>query len=83
MFCPWNEGRLKLEAGPDGARCTRTSESPDIGMSVTELGSTYIGTVRFTVLARAGLVDEYSEGALERADLMFSHDLQPWCPYNW
>ena len=52
-------------------------------MSVTELGSTYLGAVCFTVLARAGLVEEYSEGALERADLMFAHDLQPWCPYNW
>ena len=82
-FCPWNQGRFKLDVGPDGARCTPTTEAPDIGMSVTELGSTYLGAVRFTVLARAGLVDEYSEGALERADLMFSHDVQPWCPYNW
>ncbi len=82
-FCPWNEGRIKLEAGPDGARCTPTAETPDIGMSVTEMGSTYLGTVRFSGLARAGLVEEYSLGAVERADLMFSHHLQPWCPYNW
>ena len=82
-FCPWNEGRLKLEAGPDGARCTATTESPDIGMSVTEMGSTYLGAVRFSTLARAGLVEEYSEGALGRADMMFSHELLPWAPSAW
>ena len=81
--CPWNEGRLKLEAGPDGARCTPTTESPDIGMSVKEMGSTYLGGIRFSTLARAGLVEEYSEGALERADLTFSDELLPWAPSAW
>ena len=82
-FCPWNEGRLTLEGGPEGAQCTPTNEPPDIAMSVTDLGSAYLGTVRFTVLARAGLAEELSQGALQRADAMFSHTLAPWCPYNW
>ena len=82
-FCPWNEGRIRLEGGSGGARCTPTTESPDIGMSVTTMGSTYLGTVRFSDLARAGLAEEYSQGAIERADLMFSHQLKPWCPYTW
>ena len=82
-FCPWNQGRFKLVAGPDGAQCAPTTEAPDIGMSATQMGSTYLGAVPFTVLARAGLVEEFSDGALERADVMFSHNLQPWCPYNW
>ena len=81
--CPWNEGRLKLEAGPDGARCTPTTETPDIGMSVKEMGSTYLGAIRYSTLARAGLVEEYSEGALGRADMMFSDELLPWAPSAW
>ena len=81
--CPWNEGRFKLEAGPDGARCTPTTESPDIVMSAKEMGSTYLGAIRFSTLARAGLVEEHSEGALERAGMMFSHELLPWAPSAW
>ncbi len=82
-FCPWNEGRLSLEGGPGGTRCCTTTRSPDIGTSAKEMGSTFLGTVPFTVLARAGLAEEYTPGALERADAMFSHSVAPWCPYNW
>ena len=82
-FCEWNQGRYRLEAASDGARCVPTAQSADIAMTVASLASTYLGAVPFTTLARAGLAEERSPGALQRADEIFSHHLQAWSPYNW
>ena len=80
-FCPWNEGRFELEAGPEGAECSPTSASPDLLLSASDLASVYLGTVRFTTLASAGRIEERSPEALQRADAMFATELAPWCPY--
>ncbi len=79
-FCDWNSGTYVLEGGPDGAECRSTTESPDLVMGASELGSVYLGGVRPSVLARAGRVDERTSGALTRADAMFATDRQPWTP---
>jgi predicted acetyltransferase len=79
-FCPWNEGRLALEGGPGGARCTRTDNEPDLVVDVRDLGAAYLGGTRFDELARAGRVVESAPGALRRADAMFSWSPAPWCP---
>jgi predicted acetyltransferase len=78
-FLPENEGRYELDAGPDGARCRRTTNAPDLHLSVAELGSAYLGGVSFASLAAAGRVQESTGGAVARADLMFGSDLPPWC----
>jgi predicted acetyltransferase len=75
-FCPWNEGRWKLEGG----NAARTDEEPDLRLPVQSLGSAYLGGIRFASLARAGRVEELKEGALERADRLFTWDRHPWCP---
>jgi predicted acetyltransferase len=75
-FCPWNEGRWKLEGG--GA--TQTNEEPDLRLPVRSLGSAFLGGVQFGALARAGRVEELREGALARADGLFRWDRHPWCP---
>jgi hypothetical protein len=33
------------------------------------------------MLARAGRIEERTEGALRRADAMFGSDVAPWCPH--
>ncbi len=80
--CPWNNGCFKLEGAPEGAACSTAAGSPDISVDTSGLASAYLGTVTFTTLAGAGLVDEHTPGALLRADRMFAVPLQPWTPFS-
>ena len=82
-LCPWNEGRFELEGSSDGATCRASSLSPDLVLAVSDLASAYLGTVSFSTLSRAGLVDERSPGTLLRADRMFAVRYQPWSPHNY
>jgi predicted acetyltransferase len=75
-FCPWNEGRWRLADGKAG----RTDAQPDLNLSVTALGSAYLGGFTFAELARAGRVEEQRPGGLDRADALFRSDRLPWCP---
>jgi predicted acetyltransferase len=75
-FCPWNEGRWKLEAG----QAARTDQRADLRCEVSALGSVYLGGFTFAQLARAGRVEELRPGGLERADALFRTDRAPWCP---
>ena len=75
-FCEWNAGRWKLA---DGA-AARTDEDADIALSAAALGSTYLGGITFSELARAGRAEELKDGALSRADGLFRWDRHPWCP---
>ena len=79
-LCPWNEGRFELEGSSEGATCRASSSSPDLVLAVSDLASAYLGTVKFSTLSQAGLVDELTPGALLRADRMFAVRLQPWTP---
>ncbi|HZA60866.1 MAG TPA: GNAT family N-acetyltransferase [Actinomycetota bacterium] len=78
-FCGWNEQRVELDGGPDGATCRPSDRSADLIMSAADLGSAYLGGVRLGTLARAGRVDEVTHRALVRADAMFAWDQPPWC----
>jgi predicted acetyltransferase len=78
-FCPWNGGRYELEAGPDGARCRRSDAEPDVVLDAADLGSVYLGGVRFLTLRRAGRLQGEAK-ALKQADAMFAWDPLPWCP---
>ncbi len=75
-FCPWNEGRWKLESGI----AERSDADADIALSAQSLGSAYLGGVSFASLARAGRAEELKDGALMRGDTMFRWDRHPWCP---
>ncbi len=78
-LCPWNDGVIELDGGPEGAVCRRSGAGADLAMSVADLGAVYLGAVGLSTLARAGRVDERTEGALRRADAMFATELKPWC----
>ncbi len=75
-FCPWNEGRWKLEGGT----AERTKEAPHLRLPVQSLGSAFLSGVSFAELVRAGRVEELKPGALARADALFLWDRHPWCP---
>ena len=75
-FCPWNEGRWKLEGG----EASRTDDAADIALDVAELGAVYLGGFTFRDLHRAGRVDELREGAVYGADRTFRGEAAPWCP---
>lgn len=64
-------GTWKLEAGPDGAQCGSGAQA-DIRMTVTSLGSLYLGGVSATTLAAAGLIEELTPGSIATADRVFA-----------
>ena len=74
-LCPWNAGRYRV--GDDAGR---TEDTADLALDVTDLASAYLGGFDFHRLARAGLVEERVEGAVEAATLLFRTDLPPYCP---
>jgi predicted acetyltransferase len=75
-FCPWNEGRWKLEGG----KASRTDEPADLALDVDALGSAYLGAVSFSELRDALRVEELVPGAVARADAVFAWRPLPWCP---
>ena len=79
-FCPWNEGRYRLESGPEGAECTPTDADPDLVVDAADLAAAYLGGSGFRSLHRAGRVIENTPGTMARADAMFTWDPPPWCP---
>jgi predicted acetyltransferase len=79
-FCPWNDGTWRLDAGPSGAEARSVSgDGADLSLGAGELGSTLLGGLTFSELARAGRVVEQVPGAAARADAMFGCDPPPFC----
>jgi predicted acetyltransferase len=80
QFCPWNAGRWRLVAGPDGrAEVTRTDTPADLVLDAAALGAAFLGGTRLTTLAGAGRVRECRPGALALASPAFLHDEEPRC----
>jgi predicted acetyltransferase len=70
-------GRVALEGDSDGSEARRTTDDPDLVLDVAALGGILLGGVRPSALARAGLVDERTPGALSIADAMFAVEPLP------
>ncbi len=79
-FCPWNRGTYELTGSPTGAECRPTKKEPDLVLSAENLAIPYLGGFAFTPLAKAGRVEERTQGALALADAMFATQLKPWSP---
>ncbi|HLX20468.1 MAG TPA: GNAT family N-acetyltransferase [Gaiellaceae bacterium] len=75
-FCPWNEGRWKLEGGT----ASRTEEPAEIALDVDALGSAYLGAVSFAQLRESLRLEELVPGSVARADAVFGWRPLPWCP---
>jgi predicted acetyltransferase len=78
--CDWNHGRWALEAGPEGARVTRTQRSADLALDAGDLAALYLGGTTFAQLLLAGRGEELTAGAGQRLDALLHTDLAPWCP---
>jgi predicted acetyltransferase len=74
-FLEHNSGRYRLSE--DGA--TRTTDPADLELHADTLSMLYLGGWRASDLAIAGRVRATGEAALERADLLFSTRVNPWC----
>ncbi|MFC9932080.1 GNAT family N-acetyltransferase [Streptomyces sp. NPDC127190] len=81
-FCPWNAGRWRLSADEKGATCERTTDTPDLALTVRELASAYLGGVSLLSLAAAGRVRELRAGALAEASVAFGSPVAPWLPHG-
>jgi predicted acetyltransferase len=77
---PVHPARYRLRGGgPGEAACCRTDSPADLTLEVADLAAAYLGGVRFSTLARAGLVSELASGALARADALFATAPAPFC----
>ena len=74
-----NAGTWTLEAGPGGADVSRGGDA-ELRLDVRDLASAYLGGFAFSQLAVAGLVEELTPGAIDRADSLFRTPRAPWCP---
>jgi predicted acetyltransferase len=77
---PTTQGRFALSVRDGAGECGTTARSPDLELGVAALGSLYLGGVRATQLAAAGLVRERVPGAAARADALFGWPVAPFCP---
>ncbi|PSJ29889.1 GNAT family N-acetyltransferase [Streptosporangium nondiastaticum] len=72
-------GRFLLDAGPDGATCTRTTRPADLTLPAAVLGSLFLGGESAVRLAALGRVAEERPGAAGRADALLRTGRRPWC----
>jgi predicted acetyltransferase len=70
--------RFVLEGGLAGAHCERSTRSADLTVSLSALGSAYLGDVSLVELAASGQAAEHTPGSLRRASAMFSWTPAPW-----
>lgn len=73
------QGSYRLEAGGGGARCSRSSDEPDVALDVADLAAAYLGGLSFRSLARAGRA-RGSARSLDLADALFATALPPHNP---
>ncbi len=75
-------GPFAVDGAPDGAEVKRVNDGPDLRCDVSAASAAWLGGVRWSELARAGLVEERTDGALARADAMFASSPLPY-PFTW
>ncbi len=78
-FCPWNTRRWTLEGDGTALRCEATHAAADVALDVRELASLALGGTAAGELARAGLLEERTPGAVTRLGALLA-SARP--PYN-
>jgi predicted acetyltransferase len=74
-------GTFVVHADVDGA-AVRPGGVADLAVDVSTLSAAWLGGLRWSTLADAGLVEEHSAGAVARADAMFATTPLPF-PFTW
>ena len=73
------DGTFLLEAGVDGAECTRTDRPADVAVTVADLGSLLAGGTTWSTLRRAGRLRATDATAVDRADALFRPERAAYC----
>ncbi|MEV7393494.1 MULTISPECIES: GNAT family N-acetyltransferase [unclassified Streptomyces] len=73
-------GRFRLDASPEGASCTPTTDTPELTLDIAELASVWLGDQSVTRLHALGRVQEERVGAAREADALLRASGRPWCP---
>ncbi|MFJ7338323.1 GNAT family N-acetyltransferase [Streptomyces sp. NPDC101110] len=73
-------GRYRLEASPEGASCTPTTQSAELELGLGELAALWLGDESAVRLAALGRVREERVGAARKADALLRTSRRPWCP---
>jgi predicted acetyltransferase len=79
-MCSWNDGRWALEAGPEGATVTRTTETPELTMDISALAQLLFGQVSPTNAVRYGRAEAAPHAPLKLWDDMWRTAYAPFCP---
>ncbi len=75
------DGAFTLDATGDQP-VVHDGGDPDLACDVSALSAAWLGGVRFSTLAAAGVVEERTAGALTRADRLFASHPLPY-PFTW
>lgn len=68
----------RLDAALDGAACTAApGVAADVSLTISELGSLYLGGVRASEFRDAGRIREHTSGAVARLDALLRPDRAP------
>ncbi|MFJ9708251.1 GNAT family N-acetyltransferase [Streptomyces sp. NPDC101234] len=73
-------GRFRLDASPEGASCTPTTDTPELTLDIAELASVWLGDQSVARLHALGRVQEERVGAAREADALLRASGRPWCP---
>lgn len=77
---PHNDASFRVQAGPDGADVSETRRRADVSLSVRDLGAIYLGGTQLSSLQSAGLVTEWTAGAVAAITAAFAAPRPPFCP---
>ncbi|MEU8227610.1 GNAT family N-acetyltransferase [Kribbella sp. NPDC048915] len=72
-----NNGCFRLIADDTSVHCERTDAAADLGLSITDLGATYLGGRRLTEFTTTGRITEHTPGALTRTNTAFTWPVAP------
>ena len=73
-------GRYRLEASPEGASCTPTTESAELELGLGELGALWLGDETAVRLAAPARSSRTRPSAARKADALLRTSRRPWCP---
>lgn len=79
-LCPWNAGRWRLEASPQGAQVQRTTHEAQAVLPVETLAMLLFGQISATQAVRMGRMSITEEKHLSTWDRLFATRHKPFCP---
>ncbi len=79
-LCPWNAGRWRLEASPQGAQVQPTTQAAQAVLPVETLAMLLFGQITATQAVRMGRMTITEEKHLSTWDRLFATRQKPFCP---